>query len=130
MKKILIYPSHRGMVFTPKMKEIMEKYEGIKQRTGEIIKYIENNCVECEGSDYDSVRANLGKDKEKILKVKITYTSDYIYWIYTEKYGVAVFKIEEVDISRPWTIDEYDNCEYIKYLDERKCLDEELNYWE
>ena len=130
--KVLIYPSHRGIVFTPKMKEIMEKHEGIKQRTGEIIEYIENNCEYCESGNYDLIRASLVKDREKILKVKTIYNSDldYVYWIYTESYGVAVFKIEEVDTSRPWTIESYDSCEHIKYLDERKCIDEELNYWE
>lgn len=130
--KVLIYPSHRGIVFTPNMKEIMEKYEGIKQRTGEIIEYIENNCEYCESDNYDLIRASLVKDREKILKVKTIYNSDldYVYWIYIESYGVTVFKIEEVDTSRPWTIESYDSCEHVKYLDERKCLDEELNYWE
>ena len=129
--KVLIFSSHRGVVFTPKMKEIMNKYVGIRKRTGEIIEYIENNCVCFEGGNYDTIRANLGKDKEKILKIKLTYGNiDYVYWINTELYGAAVFKIEEVDVTRPWTIEEYDSCEYIKYLDERKCIDEELNYWE
>lgn len=130
--KVLIYPTHRGTVFIPKMKEIMNKYVGIKCRTGEIIDYIEDNCMHCESGNYDLIRANLVRDKEKILKVKTIYNSDldYVYWIYTELYGVCVFKIVEVDTSRPWTIEEYDSCEYIKYLDERKCLDEELNYWE
>ena len=130
--KVLIYPTHRGMIFTPKMKEIMNKYEGVRQRTGEIIEYIENNCDYCVGGNYDLIRASLVKDEEKILKVKTLYDSneDYVYWIYTKEHGVCVFKIEEVDTTRQWTIDEYDGAEGILYLDERKCLDEELNYWE
>ena len=130
--KVLIYPTHRGVVFTPKMKEIMDKYEGIRQRTGEVIEYVENNYELCEGGNYDLIRSSLVKNKEKILKVKTLHNSDldYVYWIYTESYGVCVFKIEEVDVTRPWTIDDYDSAEYIKYLDDRKCLDKELNYWE
>ena len=128
--KVLLYPTHVGVVYTPKMKEIMNKDRGIRHRTGEVIEYIENNCTDCESCSYDTIKSQLGKDREKILRVKSVYDDSNIYWIYNEKYGACVFHIVEVDTSRAWTIEEYDNSEYIKYLDERKCLDKELNYWE
>ena len=41
----------------------------------------------------------------------------------------CIFKIEDVDISRPWRITYYDTAEYIQYLD-YDVVNEELNYCE
>ena len=129
--KVLIYPTHVGAVYTPTMRQILNKDRTIRHRTGEMIEYIENNCINCEGRSLDYIKAQLGKNNEKILKIESQYCDNCdIYWIYDTKYGACVFSIVEVDTSRPWTINEYDSCEYVNYLDERKCLDEELNYWE
>lgn len=41
---------------------------------------------------------------------------------------ICVFSIVDVDTSKPWTIEEYDGSEYIKYL-EFELVDEKYNYY-
>ena len=41
--------------------------------------------------------------------------------------GGSFYEIKDVDILRPWTIQEYDGYEYIQYMD-YKIIDEKLNY--
>ena len=55
---------------------------------------------------------------------------EYIYATSGSSVPFISFCIEEVDISRPWCIEEYDGAEGIKYLDAYKCVDKELNYFE
>ena len=48
---------------------------------------------------------------------------EYIYATSGSSVPFISFCIEEVDISRPWCIEEYDGAEGIKYLDAYKCVD-------
>lgn len=41
----------------------------------------------------------------------------------------CIFSIEDVDISRPWRITDYDGAEYIQYLD-YVVVNKEINYCE
>lgn len=41
----------------------------------------------------------------------------------------SFYSIEDVDISRPWRITDYDGSEYVQYLD-YNIVDKELNYCE
>lgn len=49
---------------------------------------------------------------------------------YMGRKQMYLLTIGEVDTSRPWTLSEYDASYGIKYLDENKLVDEELNYYE
>lgn len=54
----------------------------------------------------------------------------YFYATLTEFSSFNAFEIVDVDITRPWCIEEYDGAEYIEYLDDVICLDKELNFYE
>ena len=45
------------------------------------------------------------------------------------KLANSFYSIEDVDISRPWRVTDYDGSEYVQYLD-YVVIDEELNYCE
>ena len=53
----------------------------------------------------------------------------YIYPIKDSMSNFNSFDIIDLDITRPWCIEEYDGSEYIKYLDDYKCISKELNYY-
>jgi hypothetical protein len=54
----------------------------------------------------------------------------YFYATPGEFNAFNAFEIVDVDITRPWCIDDYDDAEYIEYLDDVICLDKELNFYE
>lgn len=128
--KVLLFTGHDCGCGTPKMKEIMKKYTGIRCRVREVIEYIENNSLMFFCFDDESMKTakeKMDSDNEIIItskncQGKYYYKTDYSY--------ITSFSIVDVDTTRPWTIEEYDCAEYIKYLDENKLVDEELNYWE
>ena len=123
--KILLFTGYGGYAATPRMKEILNKYKGIRGRTGEIVDYVENNHVVYDESQYFDAQRETKNNKELIVKIKDCYI------VYDANlYGIVPFSIVDVDTTRPWTIKEYDGAEYIQYLDENKLIDKELNYYE
>jgi hypothetical protein len=123
--KVLLFTRYGGCTATPQMKEILNKYKGIRGRIGEIVDYVENNHVVYDASQYFDAQKEAKNNKELIIKI-----SD-VYIVWNENISsTAPFSIVEVDTTRPWTIEEYDGAEYIEYLDENKLVDEELNYHE
>lgn len=126
--KILLFTSYDDGLGTPKMRKIMKKYGGIRGRVGEIIEYVENHKVMFEDSLENSMR--MAQDMFENNKETIVTFSNHSRYYYNSGYGyMNSFEIVEVDTIRPWTIKEYDGAEYIKYLDEQKLVDKELNYW-
>lgn len=71
--------------------------------------------------EYDkfNIKARTDQDIISLVKKHKGKLND-IEWQYLSVY--------EVDTSRPWTIDSYDGCECIEYLDEYELIDKELNY--
>lgn len=53
----------------------------------------------------------------------------YFGWSSRFKGNITSFSIVEVDISRRWTISDYDNNEYIEYIDVYECCDKALNFY-
>lgn len=128
--KILVFNGYGPNNVTPKMKEIMDKNEGIKSRTGEIIHFIEEHAVKCSEEDYVKMQKQMKKDPEMIVCYRSTEKVASYQIASSEVPYFCNFAIIDVDTSRPWTIDTYDGAENIKYLDERTLVDEELNYYE
>lgn len=130
--KVLIFSGYGADVCTPKMQEIMEKYEGVESRVGEIIDYVENVAVPFDSfEDAGEVESNLRANIETIVSAennKGLISTKYYLWD-NELHSIKSFTIEEVDITRPWTIKDYDGSEYIRYLDERELVNEKLNYY-
>lgn len=126
--KILLFTGYSGCAYTADMLKIMKKYNGIRGRIGEIVEYVENNCVEYYAADYVKASDAMKNNKDLIVKYKMPLEDQYAVWD-ANMHHPAFFSIVDVDTSRPWTIEEYDGAESVRYLDERKCIDEELNYW-
>lgn len=103
--KVLIFNNYGGNIIPSEVKNIMNKSIFPKNRTGEVIKYIE--------SHYEP----------------ITTINDATQYNVETKTEQSYFCIETVDISRPWKIAEYDGAEYIQYLD-IEIIDKELNYYD
>lgn len=68
------------------------------------------------------------EDKNKLL---VTERDVYVGWCsdYLMGGGIVTFRIVEVDTSKRWTIDTYDNSEGIEYLDDYTLVDKALNFW-
>ena len=128
--KILIFSGYGSNAATPKMEEIMNKSEGIRRRIGEIVEFVEKNAVPYQIRDYKIANNDLSTSHNLIVRYE-KYPGVFQYAVWDRELRMpSFFSIEEVDITRPWTIEEYDGSEDIVYLDERKLVDEELNYWD
>lgn len=132
--KVLLFTGYSGYAATPQMRKILEKYDDIYSRIGEIVDYVENNHVVYDVSQYFEAEKELKNNKELIIKFEDNKKHDNYqkYAVYNNiKYSnLSTFSIVEVDTNRPWTIGEYDGAEYIEYLDKNKLVDKELNYYE
>lgn len=132
--KILLFTGYGGYADTPQMRKILNKYNnGIRGRIGEIVNYVENNHVLYHSSQFIEAEKELKNNRELIVKFEdIQKSEDHQHYSLWNKnlHGCSSFSIVDVDITRPWTIEEYDGAEYIEYLDEHKLVDEELNYYE
>lgn len=129
--KILLFTGYGGHAATPQMRKILNKYDGIRGRIGEIIDYVENNHTVYHSSH--EVEKEFKNNKELIVKFENVQKSNnrQRYLVWNENFHKwDSFSIVDVDTARPWTIGEYDGSEYIEYLDENKLVDEELNYYE
>lgn len=131
--KILLYTSHGANICTKEMLDILNKGSFPRNRCGEIIKFVENKAVDMcikEESDFNAIKEYLKKNLNNIAKIQSSKDAD-IYCIWDDEISwTRTFSILNVDISRPWTIADYDGSEYIKYLDDYKLKDKEINYYD
>jgi len=76
------------------------------------------------------------EDESEIIEVGKNYRvkkeNGTLYVYDTPDYIVKfiTFEIVDVDISRPWCIEDYDGSENIKYLDNYVCISKEYNYYD
>jgi hypothetical protein len=128
--KILIFSGYGSNAVTPEMEEIMNISEGIRRRVGEIVEFVEKNAVPYKIRDYKIANEDLSTNHNLIVRYE-KYPGVFQYAVWDRELRMpSFFSIDEVDSSRPWTVEEYDGSEGIVYLDERKLTDEELNYWD
>lgn len=130
--KVLLFTNYGSDTRTPKMIEIMNKNGGytIKGRTGEVIDYIENNCEVYKEMDYNillEIKQRMRENHELIFTFKNFQGKYYAY--NSNTHDSDKFSIVDVDITRPWTIEDYDGSEGIKYLDEWTLVDKDMNYY-
>ena len=105
------------------MLAINKKYEFPISRR-ELATFVQKTAVQMiSGTSSEYLEKFLKENPETIVNI-----GDSKYFIYNKnlKY-ISSLEIVEVDISRPWTIEEYDGAEYIKYLD-YEITNKELNY--
>lgn len=124
--KVLIFSGFGSCVLTPTMKKIMKENKFPFNRVGKIIEYIESKAVDKTGSDIFEIRKWLNEDLENIA-ICVDCNQKF-YLVGDGDGGSDNFSISDVDITRPWTIEEYDGSEYVKYLD-RYGVIKELNYY-
>ena len=72
---------------------------------------------------------NAIKDTTKNYCYPIENGMKYIYATPNGSSPFSIFKIINVDTSRPWCIEEYDGAEGVKYLDDYVCISKEFNYY-
>lgn len=119
--KVLLFTSYGSIGTTKDIRWLLKKYSFPKNRVGQIVEYIENNAISL---TKENIENYLKKHKNHIGKIEKDY------YVYDEQInGLKSLSIIEVDIKRPWRIEEYDGSEYIQYLD-YNIIDKELNYVE
>ena len=120
---ILIFSGFGANTYSVDMLAINKKYEFPISRR-ELAAFVQKTAIQMiSGTSSESLEKFLKENPETIINI-----GDSKYFIYNKnlKY-ISSLEIVEVDISRPWTIEEYDGAEYIKYLD-YEITNKELNY--
>ena len=132
MKEILVKSCY--MIKLPDYFKKFDMSRGVLSRLDEkIIETVKCEAIVldgAEGKEEGFFKAN--SDKLYCLTNR-SGESSYIGYVSRSEHccsGLCVVTIDRVDTSRPWTLADYDNSEYVKYLDDYQCKYEELNYWE
>lgn len=132
MKEILIKSCY--MANLPDYFKKFDMSRGILSRLDEkIIEAVKSEAIVLDGTD--GKEEGFFKANADRLYCLTSWSGEVTYIGYMGRdehccSGLCVVTIGEVDTSRPWTMADYDNSEYIKYLDDYQCVNEELNYWE
>ena len=124
--KVLLFIDYGTPYPTEEMQKIMDKYEFPYNRIGEIVNYIENNSELV----VDVSASSILKTKHHIGKLYSSFGDVYGCCTETNKpswFPTSSMQIAEVDTTRPWTIENYDGKEYIRYLDV-DVIHEDINY--
>lgn len=87
-------------------------------RTGKIVEFLKSVPI----TDLEAE-----KMKKYIKEKGFARVSEDRFYFWDVPYLISC-KIEKVDNSIPWTLNDYDGAESIKYLEPIK-VDDELNYW-
>ena len=119
--KVLIFHQGVFMFLNSKIQQLLSQKIFPENRTGDIIKYIEDNIIVCK--DTNNIIELIKNNPNNFIHIQGDY---YASWDKIYK-TIALFKIQEVDITRPWTIQEYDGSEYIQYLD-YNIVNTDMNY--
>ena len=121
--KILLFSGFGANTFSKEMIKINEMYSFPVSRK-ELANFVEKTAIHKSSSVGSEALEDFLKDNFEC----IVCIDNSKYFIYNKKLKyISSLEIVEVDTSRPWTIEEYDGAEYIKYLD-YEILDKELNY--
>ena len=86
---------------------------------------------EIESFDWKLIKnQDMKRSKNVNYVVPIRDGMRYFYATLTGFSPFNVFEIVDVDTTRPWCLEEYDDAEYIEYLDDVVCLDKEFNFYD
>ena len=95
-----------------------------------LIEYIKNNSVDFIPNVHTDNWFKLHKDALVRVECKENGKGKYVGFASDGIGGsIACVSIVDVDISRRWTMSEYDGVEIIKYLDDYELRFEDINYW-
>jgi hypothetical protein len=105
---------------------IIQGSYGIFQSTKEFQEYVKS----CGYNWWGEIKARTDDRLIKYIKENGLQNGLGVYYLYGKKSDSNIegyLKIDTVDISKPWTIREYDGAEGIEYFT-YEIIDEELNY--
>lgn len=126
--KILLLTDFGDNYLSPQMIRILQKNHFPINRTGNIINFIEQKAVPLNKTE--GLISQIFKEKSNtIIKIEDQGTSQDIYIIKSDSDRFSRFAVQEVDTTRPWTIENYDGAEYIQYLD-YNIINSDINYCE
>lgn len=124
--KVLLFTGFGSCTKTSEMIKIMNESKFPFNRVGKIVEFIEKTAIDKTGEDIFKTKEWLNEDLERIAACK---EGNQVFYLIGNGDGqVSNLSIMNVDISRPWTIEEYDGSEYVKYLDGYSVV-KELNYY-
>ena len=113
--KVLLFTGFGSCTKTSEMIKIMNESKFPFNRVGKIVEFIEKTAIDKTGEDIFKTKEWLNEDLERIAACK---EGNQVFYLIGNGDGqVSNLSIMNVDISRPWTIEEYDGSEYVKYLD-------------
>lgn len=124
--KVLLFTDFGTNYLSPEMIKILGKNPFPINRTGKIIEFVEQIAVPLDKTE--GLIPQIFKEKSNtIIKIEDQGTSQDIYIIKSDSDRFSRFAIQEVDTTRPWTIENYDGAEYIQYLD-YNIINSDINY--
>ena len=101
---------------------LSEKTFPLNRVDNDVINHIEQNAEEKKADETKSIYELCEESKSKIIKL------NNLYFCFGHRKGSGcTMQIVNVDVSRPWKIEEYDGAEYIQYLD-YKVINQDINY--
>ena len=124
MNKILLHSNHSlPNIVISKLIELSESEDYPLIRMGEIIPYIEKISQNGHHRSYESIKTLCKLHPTAVYQIN---EKEYAFWDKNSN-QMGYFLIGEVDTSKPWTIDNYDGQEQIKYIEIKN---EKINFCE
>lgn len=120
--KVVLFQSYGINQGNTKIAEYLNSKPFPENRIGDIVDFIESTSRELPPDTFVNELSSL--DKDEIFRLQ-----DNIYLYFDFDSRVHGLTIVDVDINKPWTIDDYDGSERIKYFEPIKLCNEEMNYY-
>lgn len=120
--KVVLFQSYGINQGNTKIAEYLNSKPFPENRIGDIVDFIESTSQELPPDTFVNELSSL--DKDEIFRLQ-----DNIYLYFDSDSRVHGLTIVDVDISKPWTIDDYDGSERIKYFEPIKLCNKEMNYY-
>lgn len=120
--KVVLFQSYGINQGNTKIAEYLNSKPFPENRIGDIVDFIESTSQELPPDTFVNELSSL--DKDEIFRLQ-----DNIYLYFDFDSRVHGLTIVDVDINKPWTIDDYDGSERIKYFEPIKLCNKEMNYY-
>lgn len=130
MINVALFTSYGFITDNKLIRDILnDKSMSVVEKRMKIAELVENNSVTTEDigcNSMNDLKNYFSKNENEFL------ISDYddMFLVYdSELECFKTITVVEVDEKRPWTIDEYDGAESVKYIDNYVLIDEKYNLY-
>ena len=137
---IVVFKSFGMNYLNQGLSGIAKKYHDTKSPVRlrhEMALYIKEHTypLSVDTKNFDEIESILKKNPESFIKIDAysdrTHYFRNVYLCWNKDLEIAEsIAIEDVDISKKWTLADYDGTESIKYLEDPVCIDKTYNYYE